>query len=555
MKAAIYARYSTDNQREASIADQVRLCRRLIEQQGWTLARAYEDRALSGGSRHRPGYQQMLTDAEASLFDVIVVEALDRLGRKLADLAELHDRLQFVNVKIHAASTGEVTPMHIGMLGTMAQLYLSDLREKTLRGQLGRALDGKIPGGHAFGYDVVAPTKEGKKAERGERRINPAEARIVVRIFEQYAGGSSPRAIAKALNAAGVPGPKGRQWRDTAIRGQVDRGTGILNNAIYVGRLEWNRCSYIKNPRTGKRVARPNPPDAWEVVPVPELRIVSDELWSQVKTRQQAARFEIGRDDEGNALNRVHRRRFLLSGLLVCRSCGGGYTIMSKDRYGCATRRSKGTCDNSQTIKRQEIEARVLAGLKEKLLAPELVAAFVEEYQVEMNRLAKETQQQMAFLHQERSDIEKKIEGIMRAIEDQMYSPVMKDRMQALETRRDEIDALLSAASPPAPVRLHPGLKDVYRRKVARLEEALNDDAIKAEAMEIIRGMIEKIVMVPVDDGLNAELHGDLAEILAFCDRDGSKCKHPRSSDPGCQLSVVAGARNRRYLHLDHAIF
>ena len=196
MRAAIYARYSTENQREASIADQVRLCERLIEQQGWTLAQTYEDRALSGGSRHRPGYQRMLTDAEASFFDVIVVEALDRLGRKLADLAELHDRLQFVNVKIHTASTGEVTPMHIGMLGTMAQLYLSDLREKTLRGQLGRALAGKIPGGHAFGYDVVSPAKDGKKAERGERRINPAEARVVVRIFEQYANGSGPRAIA-----------------------------------------------------------------------------------------------------------------------------------------------------------------------------------------------------------------------------------------------------------------------------------------------------------------------------------------------------------------------
>ena len=541
MRAAIYARYSSDNQREASIADQVRLCQRLIEQQGWTLARTYEDRATSGASRHRPGYQQMLTDAESSLFDVIVVEALDRLGRKLADLADLHDRLHFVNVKIHTASTGDVTPMHIGMLGTMAQLYLSDLREKTLRGQLGRALAGRIPGGQAYGYDVVPPTRDGKKVERGERCINPAESRIVVQIFEQYASGSSPRAIAKALNAGGMPGPKGRQWQDTTIRGQVDRGTGILNNALYVGRLEWNRCSYIKNPRTGKRVARPNPPDAWEVVPVPELRIVSDKLWSQVKARQQAQRIEIGRDEEGNALNRVHRRRFVLSGLLVCGSCGSGYTIMSKDRYGCAARRSKGTCHNSRTIKRQEIEARVLVGLKEKLLAPELVAAFVEEYQAEMNRLAKETQQQTASLHRERAVIERKIDGILRAIEDQMYSPVMKDRMQALEARHDEIDRLLSATPPLAPVRLHPGLKDVYRRKVAQLEEALNDDAIKTEAMEIIRGMIDRIVMTPVDDGLKAELYGDLAEILAFCDGGGPKNQHPGPSDPGCQLSVVAG--------------
>ena len=96
-------------------------------------------------------------------------------------------------------------------------------------------------------------------------------------------------------------------------------------------------------------------------------------------------------------------------------------------------------------------------------------------------------------------------------------------------------------------MRLHPGLKDVYRRKVAQLEEALNDDAVKTDAMEFIRGMIDKIVMTPIDDGLNAELYGDLAEILAFCDREGSKRKHLGPSDPGCRLSVVAGARYHLY--------
>src|SRR3954471_18077737 len=74
----------------------------------------------------------------------------------------------------------------------------------------------------------------------------------------------------------GLLGPSGREWRDTTIRGQVDRGTGLLNNSLYVGRLEWNRCSYIKDPKTGKRVARPNPKDLWETVEVPELRIIDD---------------------------------------------------------------------------------------------------------------------------------------------------------------------------------------------------------------------------------------------------------------------------------------
>ena len=279
MRAVIYARYSSDLQREASIEDQVEVCRRYIERNGWTPVAVYEDRALSGGSTMRPDYQRMLIGAAERKFDIVVCEALDRLGRRLADIAALHDQMVFHNVRLFAASTGEITPMHVGMMGTMAQMYLSDLREKTKRGQLGRALKGRIPGGKAYGYDVLPGTQDGA----GERRINEAEAAVIRRIFGAYADGESPRGIAKRLNADGVAGPGGRQWRDTTIRSQVDRGTEILNNALYVGRLEWYRCSYVKDPRTGKRVARPNPREAWEIIDVPHLRIISDELWERVR--------------------------------------------------------------------------------------------------------------------------------------------------------------------------------------------------------------------------------------------------------------------------------
>jgi DNA invertase Pin-like site-specific DNA recombinase len=268
MRAVIYARYSSDKQRDASIEDQIEVCRRLIPREGWTPAGVYEDRAISGANRLRGGYQQLRTDVRTGSFDIIVCEALDRMGRNLSEVADLHDELGYLGIKLMTVATGEVTALHIGMLGTMAQMTLADLKEKTKRGQLGRALQGKIPGGLAFGYDVI---EAGAKDGRGRRRINESEAAIVRRIFETYANGSSPRAIARMLNAEGAPGPDGRDWRDTTIRGQVDRGTGILNNALYVGRLEWNRCSYVKNPRTGRRVARVNPKEQWEVVEVPDL--------------------------------------------------------------------------------------------------------------------------------------------------------------------------------------------------------------------------------------------------------------------------------------------
>jgi hypothetical protein len=217
--------------------------------------------------------------------------------------------------------------MHIGILGTMAQMMLTNMRDMVKRGQLGRARAGRTPGGLAYGYEVV-PQATGAK-EGGERRIVPTEAAVVVRIFMEYAAGRSPRKIALLLNEEGIPGPGGRPGGDTSIRGQADRGTGLLNNTVYNGLLSSNRCSYVKYPQTGLRVARVNPRDQWEEVEVPGLRIVHPELWNAVKARQAAVQFEVNKDPSGQALNRAHQRNFLLSGLLTCGCCGGGYTIIS----------------------------------------------------------------------------------------------------------------------------------------------------------------------------------------------------------------------------------
>ena len=111
------------------------------------LVDVYQDRASSGASRFRNGYEALLADAEATRFDVVVAEALDRLSRNLADIAAFHDQLSYLGIRMFTPATGEITPMHIGLLGTMSQMYLSDLADKTRRGQLGRMRAGKSPGG------------------------------------------------------------------------------------------------------------------------------------------------------------------------------------------------------------------------------------------------------------------------------------------------------------------------------------------------------------------------------------------------------------------------
>ncbi len=125
MRAVIYARYPSDLQREASIADQVEVCRRYIEAQGWTLGRVYSDAALGGASRHRPGLQALTKDAGAHPFDVVVCEAVDRLGRRLADTADLPDTLTFCGIRLFTQSLGEITAVR-GRLADRRWVAASD---------------------------------------------------------------------------------------------------------------------------------------------------------------------------------------------------------------------------------------------------------------------------------------------------------------------------------------------------------------------------------------------------------------------------------------------
>jgi hypothetical protein len=162
--------------------------------------------------------------------------------------------------------------------------------------------------------------------------------------------------------------------------------------------------------------------------------------------------------------------------------------------------RARGTCSNDKAITRQRIEARVLGGLKDKLMAPELVAEFVRAFQEEINAAARTAAARCEELKREAEVVERKIAGIMTAIEDGTYTPALKDRVKVLEGRKAEIEAIMASAEPPSVVQLHPNAAEIYRRKVANLELALNDDSIKTEAGEVLRSLIDRVVLTPATD-------------------------------------------------------
>ncbi len=537
MRAAIYARYSTDLQSDASIEDQQRLCLRLIANKGWSEAETYADRGISGASHLRPAYQRLLQDARNDRLDVVVAEGLDRLSRDQEHIAAFFKQMRFQGIPIVTVAEGEISELHIGLKGTMSSLFLKDLAQKTHRGLEGRVRKGKSAGGVTYGYDVVRDLLANGSITTGLRTINAAQADVVRRIFTEYSHGISPRAVAASLNKAGINGPRGT-WGSSTIYGNDKRGTGILNNELYRGRLVWNRQRYIKDPDTGKRQARMNKPEDWIIEDVPELRVVSDDLWEAVKARQAATRSSAIRNGI-KAVGRMKRATHIFTGMLKCGTCGGGVIQVGKQYYGCANTRNKGTCDNRLTIKRDDFEARVLSGLKDQLLHPDLIKEYVRAYQAEFNQLVGSIRAGRLADERELTKVTRQIDQMVNAIADGMFHPSMKDKMTALESSKAALTAKLHDASDADPVLLHPGLTDRYQAQVANLTGALSDAGTKAEATSIIRSLLTEIRLIPQNGVLAIELVGELAGLLSLGVPQNAE-SHPKVA---CSTVMVAGGR------------
>lgn len=343
---ALYGRYSTDKQREASIDDQFRNCENHAKREGWKIVHRYADEAITGSTKDRPQYQAMLAAAEARQFDVLIVDDLSRLTRDDIETKQTLRRLKYWGIRLIGVSDGfdsdsKGHKIQASVRGMMNEIYIDDLREKTDRGMTGQVLQGNNAGGRCYGYRHIPIEDASRHDEYGRpaivavrREIDPQQAGWVRKIFRWYAEGYTPRWIAAELNRLGVPSP-GATWKRRAAgtwaasalygNGKFD---GVLNNSLYAGRYVWNRTRYVTDPVTGKqkRVARPE--SEWIERDMPELPIVPQALWEAVKARRSVGK----RNDEKRSELHINARtgagpKYLLSGLLKCGVCGGNWLI------------------------------------------------------------------------------------------------------------------------------------------------------------------------------------------------------------------------------------
>ena len=531
IRAAIYCRFSTDKQSEASLADQERICRIRAGAQSWEVVAVHGDDGVSGSTPvdQRPGGRALLADALAGRFDVLLLEGLDRLSRDLVESERVvrrleHRKIRIVGVADGYDSTGAAAKVVRGVRGLVNDLYLDDLRHKTHRGLAGKVSRGLHAGGLSFGYRSI-------EVDGGHRlEIDPERARWVVWIFEQYAqAGVSARNIAHELNRLGVASPRGGTWAVSALYGSPAKGSGVLNNELYVGRMIWNRSQWVKDPDTGRRVRLDRPASEWQTVDAPELRIVGDELWQAARARRDAPRLHGGRG-KGAA------PRTMFGGLMRCGRCGGPVVAVDARRYGCSAANDRGpaVC-RGVDVPRQDADARLLSLVRDELASPAALVELQREVTAVAARRRREGADARRAAERRAAELDAEIGRLVGAIASMGGSPALQARLQTAEAER----ATLGTAGG-APARQEAGIVAGealarYRKMLMDLQGALDRD--RQRARRLMAELLGPITLTEEGEEVWATL----------------EAKEPaRLLVAGSLLGVVAGARNgtRRRLRL-----
>ena len=509
LRAALYARYSTEKQSENSVEDQFRVCKRLCERESFTVADTFADAGISGGTANRPGYQRLLEAARQHAFDVIVAEDTSRLWRELSEqwraLKELAD-LRIAVVTHDVDTRRQESKVLLSVSGAMSEAYRDEIARRTRRGLEGRAVAGQSAGGRAYGYIPA------NRSSTGRVEIHEAEAASVRRIFSLYAAGDSPRTIAAQLNADRIPSPgaawqrregtpngkrRNGKWMQSAIHGDARKGTGILNNERYRGVIVWGRTRWERGAAdSAKRLAMFNEDRAqWVVRQDERLRIVPEALWQRVKARQAAIASNTTKLRTACHGRRGRTATHLLTGILVCESCGSNFIAVDKRSYGCSSHKNGGfgACTNNLRVLRETAERLLLEEIKSELLSDEAVARAQKAMQDELRRLQstkRPAREAPAIATGKVARLDAEIAQLRDLMQAGTLSPAAgkaaldileRDRAELIDTaRRGEAKAGGNV------VRMLPQTAEIYRAAVRDLQGTLKEPSDRLQARALI---------------------------------------------------------------------
>ena len=404
MNAVIYARYSSDNQREESIEGQLRECKEYADKNGINLIGTYIDRAFSAKTDSRPQFQQMIHDSATHTFEAVLVWKLDRFSRNRYDSA--HYKRILKNNRVHVVSVTEPisnTPEGImleSLLEGMAEYYSADLAEKVSRGHKENALKAKFNGGPVpLGYRIDSEQ---------HYQLDPATAPVVQEAFRRYADGESIKAIWTDFNGRGIRTSLGRPFTKGSFQ-------TMLKNRRYLGEYRYKDT----------------------VIPDAIPAIIDPELFEQVQRRCE-------RNKKAPAHTKT-QVNFMLTTKAFCGKCGAmvsgesgkSHTGTVHYYYKCGNHKRNGraACD-LQAVRKEPLELFVVKAAVQKVLQPKVMDRLCDlllAYQKQENT-------RLPLLQKQLQEVKKKIGNLIAAIEQGILTPSTKQRMDELEQQRQQLE-------------------------------------------------------------------------------------------------------------------
>ena len=406
MTAVIYARYSSDNQREESIEGQIRECTAYAEKNGITVVKHYIDRALSAKTDNRPDFQQMIKDSEKRLFDIVLVWKLDRFARNRYDSAHYEYQLERNHVKLVSAtepiSDSPAGIMVKSMLTGMAEYYSAELSEKVVRGMTENVLKGKYNGGTIpIGFKVD---------EEKFFQIDPLKAPFVVEAFQRYNDGATMKELMNWLNDSGVTTNRNQKFTYNSVQ-------KLLTNKRYIGENHF------------KDIVMP------DSIPAIVDKDLFEEVQLKIKKNSRAPARHKAEDD------------YLLTTKLFCGMCGAmmfgecgtGRNKVVHHYYKCATAKRFKTC-KKKTVRKEWLEDLVVAETMKLIQDDAVIDAIVAE----VMELQDQENTTLPLLEKQMREVENGIENMLNAIQAGVLTNSTKSRLEKLEAQQKELEVRIA---------------------------------------------------------------------------------------------------------------
>ena len=435
MRAVLYARFSSDNQREESITAQIRAGREYCKRKNYKIVKEYTDEAFSARTDNRPDFQQMISDAKRDLFDVIVFHKIDRNARDeydyyryKAQLKDLNVSLEYVTQNIDSSPEGT---MMESMLVGMAAYYSRNLSVEVKKGLRENAYQAIHTGGKPpLGYDVDLKTKK--------LVINEAEANIVRLIFTRRAAGTPYGKIIDELNSLGYKTKFGNDFGKNSLH-------DLFKNKKYIGTFIFGRVAGGHNEKRNSHKESDTKIEMPNVIPA----IVSEDIFNQVQSRMADSKHRPG---AGKA-----KEIYTLSGLVYC-ECGAkmaGGRVTSRGNiysyYRCdKQQRTLNNCGTGR-IKKSELEQMVLDKIETEILSPDALPHLTELINKSISKLMTENTEKLSRLKSVKKELEVKVRNLLDLAEQGLFDALLKERYEnsvtQLEKAKEEIEEIEKASS------------------------------------------------------------------------------------------------------------